>query len=413
MRFATTAVLAAWVTGGTVSAGGTLGWALGNKLEDGTSCKTTSDYEADFDAIKEHSGSTVVRVYSTKNCDTAANILPVAKSKGFQVLLGIWVHSDAEDDASFVGDFDEAKRVLGDGSYDDHVYALTVGSESLYRGDVSGDFLAARIATVKEAFPQFKVGTADSWNMFQDGTADPVLGGAADILLVNAFSYWQGQDISNATGSFFDSIFQAYAHIEGIRGADDTTELWVGETGMVFCSVPSPLLQLFFFFFFLAFFAFFLFRRQRFFIISSVFSTSASLFFSSFSLFLSASLSIFRPLDSPAVSYLLVLFVYFFFFVLWSLSQTYQLIRPIKKKGWPSDGNNYQNAVPTLANAESFYRQAICGITTWGFNVFVFSAFDEPGKKGAVGEDGTVAAETHWGSMKADRSLKWDSGLMC
>lgn len=311
MRFATTAVLAAWVTGGTVSAGGTLGWALGNKLEDGTSCKTTSDYEADFDAIKEHSGSTVVRVYSTKNCDTAANILPVAKSKGFQVLLGIWVHSDAEDDASFVGDFDEAKRVLGDGSYDDHVYALTVGSESLYRGDVSGDFLAARIATVKEAFPQFKVGTADSWNMFQDGTADPVLRGAADVLLVNAFSYWQGQDISNATGSFFDSIFQAYAHIEGIRGADDTTELWVGETG------------------------------------------------------------------------------------------------------WPSDGNNYQNAVPTLANAETFYRQAICGITTWGFNVFVFSAFDEPGKKGAVGEDGTVAAETHWGSMKADRSLKWDSGLMC
>ena len=86
---------------------------------------------------------------------------------------------------------------------------------------------------------------------------------------------------------------------------------------------------------------------------------------------------------------------------------------PPKKKGWPSDGNNYQNAEPTLPNAEKFYREAICGMINWGFNVFVFEAFDEPGKKGAVGEDGTVADETNWGSMKADRSLKWDSGLKC
>lgn len=312
MRFTTTtAVLLASAAAGTVSAAATLGWALGNKLEDGSSCKTTSDYEADFDAIKEHSGSTIVRVYSTKDCDTAERILPAAKSKGFQIVLGIWVYSDAEDDASFVNDFAEAKRVVADGSYDEQIYALTVGSESLYRKDVSGDFLAGRIATVKEAFPQFKVGTADSWNRFQDGTADPVIRGVADILLVNAFSYWQGQDISNATGSFYDSIFQAYARIEDIKGTNHGIERWVGETG------------------------------------------------------------------------------------------------------WPSDGNNYQNAEPTLPNAEKFYREATCGMINWGFNVFVFEAFDEPGKMGAIGEDGTVADETNWGSMKADRSLKWDSGLKC
>ncbi|KAI6832167.1 hypothetical protein KC342_g7453, partial [Hortaea werneckii] len=37
---------------------GTLGFALGTKLPDG-SCKYTNDYEKDFDAIKSNTGSTI------------------------------------------------------------------------------------------------------------------------------------------------------------------------------------------------------------------------------------------------------------------------------------------------------------------------------------------------------------------
>jgi len=309
MRFTTAAAIT--LTPSVVTAAGTLGWALGNKLEDGSTCKTTSDYEADFDAIKENSGSTIVRTYSATDCDTAAQILPAAKSKGFKVVLGIWVYSDLEEDPSFVGDFDEVKKVVEAGDYNDQIYAITVGSESMYREDVTGEFLAKRIQTVKEALPNFKIGTADSWNKFQDGTANPVITGGADILLTNAFSYWQGQDISNATGSFYDDIYQAYGRIQTMSGSIDKIELWVGETG------------------------------------------------------------------------------------------------------WPSDGDVYQNAEPTVAHAEKFYRESICGIIAWGVNVFVFEAFDEPGKEGAIGEDGTMADETHWGIMNADRSKKWSSSLVC
>jgi len=54
------------------------------------------------------------------------------------------------------------------------------------------------------------------------------------VRLCNAFSYWQGQMIANATASFFDDIMQAFGHIQTVAGsASKTPELWVGETGML------------------------------------------------------------------------------------------------------------------------------------------------------------------------------------
>lgn len=72
-----------------VSAGGRLGFSLGTKKPDG-SCKTQQDYEDDFDAIKTNANSTLVRGYSASDCNVAQNILPAAKAKGVQVMLGVW-----------------------------------------------------------------------------------------------------------------------------------------------------------------------------------------------------------------------------------------------------------------------------------------------------------------------------------
>ncbi len=70
-----------------VSARGTLGFSLGDKNPDGT-CKSTSDYESDFDSLKNL--ATLVRTYSGTECNTPQNIIPAAKNKGFKVVLGIW-----------------------------------------------------------------------------------------------------------------------------------------------------------------------------------------------------------------------------------------------------------------------------------------------------------------------------------
>ena len=68
--------------------------------------------------------------------------------------------------------------------YKEQVYAVTVASEALYRGNFTGDELAEKILEVKSEVPDFKVGTADSWNKYADGTADPVIR-VADILCVH------------------------------------------------------------------------------------------------------------------------------------------------------------------------------------------------------------------------------------
>lgn len=109
---------------------------------------------------------------------------------------------------------------------------MTVGSETLYRGNFTGDELKDKISTVKSQLPSgIKVGTADSWNKYADGTADPIIG-TADIILINAFAFWQGASTDNATHVYLDDMFQAVAHIEKIAGgADKIPEIWNGETG--------------------------------------------------------------------------------------------------------------------------------------------------------------------------------------
>ncbi|KAI9779333.1 MAG: glycoside hydrolase 3 protein [Geoglossum umbratile] len=218
MRFATVLPIALVAAPTIVSAAGTLGFALGTKKPDG-SCKSQSDYEDDFEVLK--SQSTIVRGYAASDCKFAENVLPAAKSKGFRVILGIW--------ADTADSFNDDKKAIVDGylKYSDQVYAVTVGSESLYRGNFTGDQLLEKIKDVKSALPKVKVGTADSWNKYQDGTADPVVKGA-DIILANAFSYWQGQDIKNGSASFFDDIMQALGHIQSLNSG---VEFWVGETG--------------------------------------------------------------------------------------------------------------------------------------------------------------------------------------
>jgi len=287
-----------------VSATGTLGFALGNKNAD-SSCKDQSDYEADLKAIAAGSSAKVVRTYAANECDTAKGILPAAKAAGFKVILGIWVANDKDNTAY---DADTKAVVTYAPKYADQVYAITVGSETLYRGNLTGPQLLTKIQDVKkQTGGKFKVGTADSWNKYQDGTADPLISGGADILLTNAFSYWQGQTLANSTGSFFDDIMQAFAHIQQTAGgADKAPELWVGETG------------------------------------------------------------------------------------------------------WPTEGDNYQQATPGLSSAKTFWQKGVCGILDWGVNVFFFEAFDEAWKPVSVGQDGSVADERHWGAWDADRKPKWD-----
>jgi len=240
MRFSTLAAVAAATAPVVVSAKGQLGFALGVRKTD-ASCKTQEDFAADFAVLSSQATSTIVRTYSAvdgatqPSCYVPGAILPAAKAAGVKVVLGLWA------DTSTAYEADKAEVLKYASEYSDTIYAYTVGSETLYRHEQSAstgltaqelldninDFKSA----AKAAGLTQKVGTADSWNKFQDGTADPLITGGVDLLLVNAFGYWQSQDISNASATYLDDLQQAYGHIQDTAGSTTSIELWNGETG--------------------------------------------------------------------------------------------------------------------------------------------------------------------------------------
>jgi len=87
-----------------------------------------------------------------------------------------------------------------------------------------------KVQDMAKTFPSIKVGTVDSWNKFQDGTADPLIKAGVKFFMVNAFSYWQGQTSANASHSYLDDLYQAFGHIQNVAGTTDI-EIWNGETG--------------------------------------------------------------------------------------------------------------------------------------------------------------------------------------
>lgn len=116
-----------------------------------------------------------------------------------------------------------------------YILGITVGSEALYRADLSASDLASRIDEVRElvhaidGYSNVPVGTVDSWNVLVDGANADVIS-SSDIVFANAFSYWQGQTMANSSHSFVDDIMQALQVIQSTKGSTDIS-FWIGETG--------------------------------------------------------------------------------------------------------------------------------------------------------------------------------------
>jgi glucan 1,3-beta-glucosidase len=100
-------------------------------------------------------------------------------------------------DQSFNADTAALKSVVP--GNEDVVEAITVGSETLYRGNFTGQQLLGKINQVKQMFPHVTVGTADSWNKYADGTADPLITGNVTYLYVTWSSFLQAAFTGSVT----------------------------------------------------------------------------------------------------------------------------------------------------------------------------------------------------------------------
>ncbi|HET8899691.1 MAG TPA: glycosyltransferase [Rhodanobacteraceae bacterium] len=75
----------------------------------------------------------------------------------------------------------------------------------------------------------------------------------------------------------------------------------------------------------------------------------------------------------------------------------------IGETGWPSNGDRFQNAIPSISNEAIYLRQWFLAARARGIDYYVMEAFDQPWKEN-LGEGRTGA---YWGMFGADRKLKF------
>lgn len=78
----------------------------------------------------------------------------------------------------------------------------------------------------------------------------------------------------------------------------------------------------------------------------------------------------------------------------------------VGETGWPTAGDNFVSpdtpgtgpAVPSVANLQTFWREAGCALQNDKIPFFFFSTFDEPQRDGAI--------EQNFGVATSDKNLK-------
>lgn len=139
------------------------------------SCKTQAQWVSAFQGLSSLPGHfTSVRLYASSDCNTLALAVPAAISTGTQLLVGVWT----EDDGHFKrekGALESAIKKYGQ----DWIIAISVGSEDLYRKEISASSLAHKIYDVRGMVRAMgvkkDVGHVDTWTAWVDGANTEVI----------------------------------------------------------------------------------------------------------------------------------------------------------------------------------------------------------------------------------------------
>jgi len=174
-----------------------------------------------------------VRTYSTDfGLDQIAGI---AARHGLKVIQGLWLSGKADYNRTQI----ETTVALAK-RYPDTIRAVVVGNETLLRGEMSGDDLAALVREVKWRV-SMPVTYADVWEFW---LRNPQVAAAADFITIHILPYWEDFPIRAR---------EAAAHVDAIRrkvaAAFPGKEILIGEVGwpsagrMREGALPSPVNQ--------------------------------------------------------------------------------------------------------------------------------------------------------------------------
>ena len=156
-----------------------------------------------------------VRWIRTFSCTDGHEQIPaIAREKGLQTLVGVWLDDDHEHNEL---ELENAIRVAREG----HVDILGVGNEVLLRGDLSEDELLDYIRRAKEALPGIEVGYVDAYFEF---AVHPRITEACDVILANCYPFWEGCPAEHAL-LYMKEMYRT------AQGAANGKRVIVSETG--------------------------------------------------------------------------------------------------------------------------------------------------------------------------------------
>ncbi|PRP76043.1 glucan beta-glucosidase Bgl2 (predicted) [Planoprotostelium fungivorum] len=131
-----------------------------------------------------------VRVYGCFYCgNICLKIARIAQPLGLKLLLGVTPAPDSvfQNEKNAIGALASSEIGLNPNT----ILGITVGSEALYRGDLTSAQLAALVnnmrSYVRGLGSSVPIGTADTYFKF-----DATIVAAVDVLYMNVFPYWQG-----------------------------------------------------------------------------------------------------------------------------------------------------------------------------------------------------------------------------
>lgn len=206
------------------------GFNLGANAQNGA-CKTTAQWQQEFNKIKSWSSGpkaqfNTVKLFSTSDCNALEQAVPAAIAAGVKIWAGVWNVDDAKfgrEKAALekaINQYRPASKWLA---------GVNVGSESLYRKEITGWALGQQIWDVKGMVqialnePTIPVGSADTWTSWVDPANKDAIT-ACDVVLMNGFPYWQGTHINGALDKFKEAITNTKNAIGG-------KPFVIGETG--------------------------------------------------------------------------------------------------------------------------------------------------------------------------------------
>ena len=149
-----------------------------------------------------------VRAIRSFSCTDGHELIPaIAKEKGLETMVGVWLDDDKEHNEEELANAIEIARA-------GHADILAIGNEVLLRGDLTEDELLDYINRAKQAAPGVEVGYVDAYFEFVD---HPRITAACDVVLANCYPFWEGCPAEHALLYMKEMYYRASSVAGGKR----------------------------------------------------------------------------------------------------------------------------------------------------------------------------------------------------